>query len=563
MILDAAIEYLVETLIVQVATYLFSLLNPAGAVAQAIRLIYQVCAWIFRNAARIFAFVQAVVGGIANVIAGNISGMAQTVERALASMMVVAIDFLAGLLGLGGLPGEVAQVIVRLQTYVLGIVERVVVFLVTRARALLARMGIGGSDEAGADRNEDDELGTTVRFSAEGESHRLFFEVVGTDATLMLASSPAAIQHKIGEWRAKHDSEPDHADHALRAAKLGQLEAAVTAMDQDADRLAVEFRDANRDPRDDREPPDDSSLEGRQRSLASVLREAFELFEDVDPQRYLDSIRAALPGQTATYAETIARQWSAASRRPSSSPTAPRPSGTCRWSPPPGRSPTPAGDRPTSSCCPTSWSVRNGARGAVLPPRRSRTTCSRPTPRTRPHGAHRLPPCARQRHRHPNAARGRPQDRPEDNSALLDQIQAMTFTSGGGRWGAFDGIPGDRVNPLLRTAISAGAWSRSCAGWSAGGLQGVTSAVLRGVERQPGDQELRQGVVPPGGARRPRVDPHRLHPARARGGGGQRQLRRLHDRHPLGRRPEHAAVPDPPRAPPAAGHHHAAYGRAR
>ncbi len=454
MILDAAIEYLVETLIVQVATYLFSLLNPAGAVAQAIRLIYQVCAWIFRNAARIFAFVQAVVGGIANVIAGNISGMAQTVERALASMMVVAIDFLAGLLGLGGLPGEVAQVIVRLQTYVLGIVERVVVFLVTRARALLARMGIGGSDEAGADRNEDDELGTTVRFSAEGESHRLFFEVVGTDATLMLASSPAAIQHKIREWRAKHDSEPDHADHALRAAKLGQLEAAVTAMDQDADRLAVEFRDANRDPRDDREPPDDSSLEGRQRSLASVLREAFELFEDVDPQRYLDSIRAALPGQTATYAETIARQWQRGIEAPKLVPdgttaiwdlSVVSSAGAVAYA---GRGPTHQQLLPYFLVGSQRGEGRSAATAAFAnyaletdspdPSHTVRTDVLRVL------GSDTVVRMQRE------AAR---KIRPEDNSALLEQIRGMGFTSGVGRWGAFDGIPGDSVSPLIRAAI--------------------------------------------------------------------------------------------------------------
>ena len=52
------------------------MLNPVGAIAQAIDLIYQVCAWVFRNAARIFRFVEAVVNGMADVIAGNIGGLA-------------------------------------------------------------------------------------------------------------------------------------------------------------------------------------------------------------------------------------------------------------------------------------------------------------------------------------------------------------------------------------------------------------------------------------------------------------------------------------------------------
>lgn len=299
MILDAAIEYLVETLVVQAAQYIFSLLNPAGALAQAVRLIYVVCSWIFRNAARIFAFVQAVVGGIANVISGNISGLAGVVERALASMMVVAIDFIAGLLSLGALPDEVAAVIVRMQTYVLGIVERIVVFLVTRARALLARLGLGSENpEDGGEGNEDDELGTTVRFSAGGESHRVFFQVSGDEATLMLASTPAPIEVKIAEWRGMLSS-GQPADEAARAeatTTLGNLESVANEANADGDRLARLFLEAARSQGDTIDPPSDNDLENRQRAIAGMLDRLFTLFGQQDEGEIVEKVRAAMPG---------------------------------------------------------------------------------------------------------------------------------------------------------------------------------------------------------------------------------------------------------------------------
>lgn len=288
MILDAAIEYLVETLVVQAAQYIFSLLNPAGAVAQAVRLIYVVCSWIFRNAARIFAFVQAVVGGIANVISGNISGLAGVVEKALASMMVVAIDFIAGLLSLGGLPDEVAAVIVRMQTYVLGIVERIVVFLVTRARALLARLGIGSENpEDGADGNGDDELGTTVRFSAGGESHRVYVQQSGDTAEVMVASVPEPIATKIAGWRAKiDDGEP--ADDALRTEASGLCGSLATVADEantEAAQLAHAFLEASHSSDDTIEPPSDDALENRERAMAGMLDRLFTIFgETRDPE---------------------------------------------------------------------------------------------------------------------------------------------------------------------------------------------------------------------------------------------------------------------------------------
>jgi len=294
MILDAAIDFIVEKLIVKAAEYIFSLLNPAGAVAQAIMLIYRVCSWIFRNAARIFAFVQAVVGGIANVIAGNIGGLAAVVERALASMLVVVIDLFMGLLGLGDLPDEVAGVIQRLQAYVLGIIDRIVGFLVTQARALLRRIGIGGEEdeEDGENHNEDDELGTTVRFSGGHESHRLWIERSGDSAVAMVASTSGPVTAKIDEWRGMLNPAGDP-----RAALIASIDSAVAALNGDAEALAHAFNEAVQDPSDDKEPPDDSAVEGEERSLASLLRQAFDDFGQASEAEILREIAAELPGR--------------------------------------------------------------------------------------------------------------------------------------------------------------------------------------------------------------------------------------------------------------------------
>src|SRR5688500_5175912 len=104
MVLDAAISYVTETLIKQVALRILGMLNPAGAIVQAIEVIYKVLDWVFNNAAQIFELVQTVVQGAADLVAGNIGGMANAIEGALARTLPIVIDFLAGLVGLGDLP---------------------------------------------------------------------------------------------------------------------------------------------------------------------------------------------------------------------------------------------------------------------------------------------------------------------------------------------------------------------------------------------------------------------------------------------------------------------------
>jgi len=150
-ILQAAIDYLIETLIQQVTVRVAMLFNPVGAVAQAIEAIYKVLKWIFENAARIFSLIETIVNGMADIVAGNIGGMANAVEGALARLIAPVIDFIAGLVGLGDLPDKIADVIRGLQEWVEGILDRVIGWLAGRARSLLAALGIGEEEEEEAD----------------------------------------------------------------------------------------------------------------------------------------------------------------------------------------------------------------------------------------------------------------------------------------------------------------------------------------------------------------------------------------------------------------------------
>lgn len=309
-ILEAAVNYLVETLIQQVIVRVIGMLNPAGAIAQAIDLIYQVCSWVFRNAARIFRFVEAVVNGMADVVAGNTGGLANKVEQALASLIPPVIDFLAGLLHLGGLPGEIADVITQLQTMVLGVLDRVIGFLADKGRALLKKMGIGGKDKPS---EGDDELGKVVRFSADGESHRVFVQTDGSKARLMVASTPTTIPAWIARWNAKlEEGKPAKTSpEGLQAiALLAQLGPAAAAADASASALVSGFEAAHTDPKNPKPPPDDSGVEAAETSIAGMLDQLFTLFGE-DSKAHLQAIRGALPPAGEARTTALLEGWKA------------------------------------------------------------------------------------------------------------------------------------------------------------------------------------------------------------------------------------------------------------
>lgn len=146
-VMDAAISMVVEALITQATVRILAMLNPAGAILQAIEAIYRVLRWVFENAAQIFSLVETIVNGAWDIMNGNIGGMASAVERSLAGLLPPVIDFLASYVGLSDLPERIAEVIRGLQEWVLGLVDRVVGFIVGQARRLLAALGLGGEED--------------------------------------------------------------------------------------------------------------------------------------------------------------------------------------------------------------------------------------------------------------------------------------------------------------------------------------------------------------------------------------------------------------------------------
>ena len=90
---------MISAMIKQVTRAHLLLFNPAGAIFQALEAIYRVLKWIFVNAARIFTLIETIVNGIADILAGNIGGLANAVEKALGMLIAPVISFIADYLG--------------------------------------------------------------------------------------------------------------------------------------------------------------------------------------------------------------------------------------------------------------------------------------------------------------------------------------------------------------------------------------------------------------------------------------------------------------------------------
>jgi hypothetical protein len=237
-VIEMAVEYMVTAIAKNVAARLLLLFNPVGAIAQAIEAIYRVLKWVFQNAARIFRLIEAVVNGLADIVAGNVGGFANAVEKALGMLIPPVIGFIADYCNLGDLPQVVAKQIKSFQKMVLGFIEKAIDWIIDKGKALLAAVGIGGKKDEKKGTGEGT-VGEDVAFEADGEPHRLWIKVSGTNATVMIASTPQTLSSFLNSEKVKKASKKD------KTGKVGKCVSDAVALlgktDVDIDKVAQEI----------------------------------------------------------------------------------------------------------------------------------------------------------------------------------------------------------------------------------------------------------------------------------------------------------------------------------
>ncbi len=155
--LVAQVTEMVTTEIVKAAvTKLVSMLNPAGAVIQAIMAIYNTISFFIQKINQIAATVAAFIDSISAIAAGQIANAAKKVETTMANTLVVIIGFLAKFAGLGGIPDKLVGIVKKIRQPIDKGLDKIVAWL----GGVLKKIG-GAVAQAGlpSDPNERLKLG--------------------------------------------------------------------------------------------------------------------------------------------------------------------------------------------------------------------------------------------------------------------------------------------------------------------------------------------------------------------------------------------------------------------
>jgi Domain of unknown function (DUF4157) len=139
-IIDAIVDMVIDMVKKKAVPKIVAMFIPGAGFISAIISIYDTVMVFVQKLSKIIQVVTSFVNSIVAIASGDISGAAKRVERTLAGLLSLAINFLAGFAGLGKVADKVMGIIQKVRATVDKAIDWLVNWIVTTAKKLFAKL---------------------------------------------------------------------------------------------------------------------------------------------------------------------------------------------------------------------------------------------------------------------------------------------------------------------------------------------------------------------------------------------------------------------------------------
>lgn len=139
-VMDGAKEWAIINLIKQGVIRLAAMLNPAGAVVQAILAIYNGITFFVDNWDRLVEFVNSIFDSISNIASGAVGAASKLVEKSMAMTIPLILDFLAKQLNLSGIADRIQKIIERVRKPIDQVIDRIIRFITEKVKKIAGKV---------------------------------------------------------------------------------------------------------------------------------------------------------------------------------------------------------------------------------------------------------------------------------------------------------------------------------------------------------------------------------------------------------------------------------------
>lgn len=251
-VMEKVRNWIIVQVVKKAVTKLAMMLNPVGAIVQAVIAIYDVVMFFVENIKRIIDFVKSILSSIGKIASGAIGAAASFIESAMAKTVPIILSFLARFFGLSGIGKIVQKTIKSIRKPVdkavgkgLDFVAKIVRKVTGKAKAVARKVKAKAKKvKDKAKKAAKKAIGKLKKwwlkktpFKAGGEQHHLFFKASKPTSAIMMASKKQEVKNFL------KDNQPSGGEsEGELARKYGQAKAQLAKVETARSKLSEEMR---------------------------------------------------------------------------------------------------------------------------------------------------------------------------------------------------------------------------------------------------------------------------------------------------------------------------------
>ncbi len=170
-------DWAIMQIVKKASLKLLMMLNPAGALVQAVMLIYDTVMFFVTNWNRIIDFVGSIFSSISKIAAGKVGAAAAGfIENAMALTIPMMMSFLARFVGLGGIGKAIKKVINKVRKPIDKAITKIIKKVAGKIRKWFGGGKKGKKKKEDKDKDKEEAKFANESFTMSGKSHTLKFK---------------------------------------------------------------------------------------------------------------------------------------------------------------------------------------------------------------------------------------------------------------------------------------------------------------------------------------------------------------------------------------------------
>jgi hypothetical protein len=170
-------NWIVTKLVEKAIIKLISMLNPVGAIVQAIMMIYDTVMFFVENWDRIVDFVGSIFSSIGDMAMGKVGAASALIEKAMAMTIPIILNFLSRLLGLSGVGKAVKRILKKIRKPIDKVINKAVKKMAKTVKKLFGKGGGKGGkkgDKKDDGKNKGDPKGDEKLSAKDIQKHKKY-----------------------------------------------------------------------------------------------------------------------------------------------------------------------------------------------------------------------------------------------------------------------------------------------------------------------------------------------------------------------------------------------------